>query len=300
MPTIGEKFRALLATGRMANLPTVWSNVLVAYSLAWVWSSRDLLDKTGNFDLTSLRLAAISASLLYLGGCLLGDCLDFEFDQKNRPRRPLPSGTLKLRPTSVLAVLFLFIGIIIGVSITFFTPILATLIISYAYLHKKSQPWALTNMALCRAALVLFTVSIVSETWTHPVYLFTAIAIGTYTFLLSSVAATESDNSTIRSIRRLKYVMLSLQGIPLIILAQRPFITYEYTIFIGATILYTSWIFATFSQLPRSKPAFVSRALAGFCLLDACIAATFSLPITLICLGLFGLALLLQKVTPAT
>ena len=50
----------------------------------------------------------------------------------------------------------------------------------------------------------------------------------------------------------------------------------------------------------RQKPAFVSNALAGFCLLDACIASTFSLPLTLVCFGLFGLALLLQKVTPAT
>ncbi len=302
MPTFGEKLKALIATGRVANLPTVWSNVLIGFFLAWSWPISTLIDceNVRNILSTSLVLAALSATLLYLGGCLLGDCLDLEFDRKNRPLRPLPTGLLKFRPTITLAILSLIAGTLIGVSLTLFTPVLAALTINYAIFHKKSRPWALANMALCRAALILFSVSIATTQWTHPLFIGTALAVGLYTFFLSAVAATESDGTAFRPTRQLKYAMLSLQIIPLIILAQRPHITYEYYLLIGVAIIYTTWVFIAFSQLSRSKPAFVSRALAGFCLLDACIAATFSLPITLICMGLFALALLLQKITPAT
>jgi hypothetical protein len=65
-------------------------------------------------------------------------------------------------------------------------------------------------------------------------------------------------------------------------------------------LLCYAWLAYALHGLKSSKPAFVSRALAGFCLLDACFAAAFAPHIALICLGLFALALLFQRVTPAT
>ena len=38
----------------------------------------------------------LGASLIYAGGCFLNDACDHKFDQKNRPERPIPSGSLTL------------------------------------------------------------------------------------------------------------------------------------------------------------------------------------------------------------
>ncbi|MGB0775942.1 MAG: hypothetical protein ACPGUY_08850, partial [Akkermansiaceae bacterium] len=67
--TFGEKFRALLATGRVANLPTVWSNVLVVF-----WLSSELRSFTSLGAPSDpahyyvLIIACVAASLLYIGG----------------------------------------------------------------------------------------------------------------------------------------------------------------------------------------------------------------------------------------
>ncbi len=61
-----------------------------------------------------------------------------------------------------------------------------------------------------------------------------------------------------------------------------------------------SWILLALKKLNHSKSAFVSRALAGFCLIDAVIVAAFSPLIACICIALFVFALLLQRITPAT
>jgi len=297
MSSFGEKFRALLATGRVANLPTVWSNVLMAYFLAFACQPSDQAQL--GFLIFTLGLGAISASFLYLGGCLLGDCIDLEFDKNNRPSRPLPTGVLNLSSTRTLAIAGLILGTFFGL-MTPLTPLLAVLIASYACFHKKFRSWALLNMALCRATLVLFGVSLTTHQWVQPSYLFIAFIIGLYTMGLSAVAATESDSQPFGPRKLLFVGMLALPLIGILLLKnQGAFhqINGLITFTVGA---YLAWMIYSFSILSHSKPAFVSRALAGFCLLDASIAATFSLPITLICLGLFGLALLLQKITPAT
>ena len=127
-----------------------------------------------------------------------------------------------------------------------------------------------------------------------------AFCVGLYTFCLSSVAATESNDHPF-SYRKILFVgMLALPFIAITALKGQASFAHQGLPIFGATVIYIAWLIYSFTILPKSKPAFVSNALAGFCLLDACIAATFSLPIALICLVFFGLALLLQKVTPAT
>ena len=86
MVTFGEKFRALLATGRMANLPTVWSNVLVGFWLASALNSSYLSTLSGiNLRLVFLGFILIVASCIYVGGCFLGDARDIHFDKKIAP-----------------------------------------------------------------------------------------------------------------------------------------------------------------------------------------------------------------------
>ena len=295
MPTFGQKFLALLATGRVANLPTVWSNVLVGYFLL---NSHNSTLSPELFP--SLGLGLLSTSLLYLGGCVLGDYRDAEFDTLQRPNRPIPQGILKLKTVKWVAIISLVSGFLWG-CLTLTTPthlltltLLSLAIVSYAIYHKKNRWFALINMALCRSLLILFACSL-AATELSVTHLVIAISIGLYTFFLSSVAATESTPGQINFRKPLFIGMALLPIIALLYIKPE-----SLTCTIGAILIYLLWLTRSFTILPRSKPAFVSNALAGFCLLDACIASTFSLPLTIVCLGLFGLALLLQKVTPAT
>ena len=113
MPTKGETLSALLASGRIANLPTVWSNVLVAF---WLSSSLIPLHQSSDYDdgtrLLALLITILAASMIYVGGCLLGDAVDAEFDQKHRPQRPIPSGILSAVYVKLVALLLLAVALI--------------------------------------------------------------------------------------------------------------------------------------------------------------------------------------------
>lgn len=351
MPTLGEKFKALLATGRVANLPTVWSNVLVAFGLALsVDKLPDAITGTFTetsypcFETTAFILGIIIASLLYVGGCMLGDYKDISFDRENRPNRPLPQGVLSGRLVFIIAVLAIVaadilaiiaapLSVIIGfeanTTILKSIPIdtylqayepnqillaftLTFLIVTYACTHKKNRLWALVNMASCRTTLIFFAVTLTSThlsdltiyptlhtAYLAPPFLYLAIAVGLYTFFLSSVAATESspDKFSHRTWLSAGLIALPLLATPMLPTTDLLNTTLTFILFYA---IYLAWIIYSIAILPNSKPAFVSNALAGFCLLDACFAATFSPPIALICLTLFALALLFQKITPAT
>lgn len=285
---------------------------------------------------------------------MLGDWRDIDFDQQNRPTRPLPRGiiTPSLVKTSAWFLIFAAFALACcpGLILEILQPsrsassllslysecpqylkyvfqldriatlsVLTLCIVTYAFFHKQNRTLALTLMSSCRFWLIMFAFVAAQDfhtfptwsgdhdpilffyQWFQPWMIIMASCIGLYTFSLSSVAATESNDHPF-SYRKLLFLgMLSLPLIAVYALKTVASFPHHGLLLLGASlIIYLAWLIHSFSVLPQSKPAFVSKALAGFCLLDACIASTFSLPITLLCLGLFGLALLLQKVTPAT
>src|SRR4051812_24425387 len=91
-PTAFKRTRALLALGRMANLPTVWANVLAATWLA------------GIRDPGTIALLSLGASLLYVGGAALNDVCDAAFDRAHRPERAIPAGLFRQNTVLALAV----------------------------------------------------------------------------------------------------------------------------------------------------------------------------------------------------
>ncbi len=339
MPSSTHPVLAFLATGRVSNLPTVWSNVLLG-----VFFLSPLSLSIGETPLFLLLLSTcIITSLLYVGGCLLGDYNDLAFDTIHRPNRPLPRGVLSPKFIVVTAYTFLLLGVFLAFYITpslFFqkeaslnTPphilsgwmasILAGSIISYAYLHKKFPRVGLFNMALCRFFLVFYSM-IIGFIWiyqskeyapfplgkplfdlllTHPAYLVSAISVGYYTYLLSMVAATESSPEQFHHRRVLfaQMVILPLLGfITSYCLAPEHLTHSGYWQAFLFYVIYVAWICHAFTVLKHSKPGFVSKALAGFCLLDASLMAPTSISHSLSCIALFVVALILQKITPAT
>lgn len=147
--------RAWLELTRGANLPTVWSNVLIGFLVAVAFGAT--MDGSTAPALGALLLGA---SLLYTGGMFLNDACDVEWDRVHRPERPIPSGRLSLRSVRIAAALALAAGTALLVRVSssglalVALGILLAAILAYSRWHKGSA-LAPALMGLCRAALPL-------------------------------------------------------------------------------------------------------------------------------------------------
>lgn len=149
-----SKLHAWLATARIANVPSVISNVWFGVALGafhWGWQSDRVL-------LTQGAILALAGVFLYIGGNFLNDWHDREWDERNRPERALPSGVFSPLSYLLRAVRFLGLGIILT---AFIRPecvatavILVACILIYTRWHKKAR-WAVIPMGLCRALLII-------------------------------------------------------------------------------------------------------------------------------------------------
>ena len=99
------RLRAWLELTRGANLPTVWSNLLVGWLLAVAFGAA--LDG-GSFP--TLGAALLGATLLYTAGMFLNDAADAGWDGAHRPDRPIPSARLSHRTVAVAGAALLLLG----------------------------------------------------------------------------------------------------------------------------------------------------------------------------------------------
>ena len=147
--------RLALQLGRISNLPTVWSNVLVGALLAG-----------GSLADPRLPLLMLAASLFYVGGMFLNDAFDRGFDAQHRPERPIPSGQVSARQVFTYGFAMLGMGIV-GVAVASRGPdgipawralaagaALAGAIVLYDA-HHKGNPLSPLIMGLCRVFVVL-------------------------------------------------------------------------------------------------------------------------------------------------
>lgn len=148
------KVRALLATLRVANAPSVVSNVFLGSIVGWgffgYWQESEVL------SWSRVGAACICGVLLYFSGNLANDWFDRSWDAEKRPERALPSGLF--RPSSYL--LFATILAISGIGVAFLLAplsgvvavVICALIAIYTWFHKRAI-WAVIPMGLCRASL---------------------------------------------------------------------------------------------------------------------------------------------------
>ncbi len=346
LQTSSSKFRTYLASSRFANLPTVWSQVFVAVLLTYPLErirKNDPFFAASNFQdfMVLVVIVSIFCSMLYLGGCLLGDAFDAEHDKEKRPERPIPRGVLSPKHVFWTGGLLMFGGWIAGtvmgpVSLVFnsaaeqktlntemFSQVIKNIyphqavlstaltlcILAYAKWHKRSRNLALFLMASCRALLLMSAASFTVILMKHhggfldelkeefqPAFLFYPLAVFFFTFAFTKVAQSEDNN---HPIAKLWYAPLFLSGALCFFgrVAERSagsIVALQLALFLG-------WIFiAVMRGIPNNKGLFVSRSIAGFCLLDAAFVATRDPFATYVCIGFFVLALLLQKLSPAT
>jgi hypothetical protein len=149
------KFAVALKLGRISNLPTVWSNVLVGALLA----GASLADPR-------LPLLLVALSLFYVGGMFLNDAYDREFDVKARPERPIPSGQASAGQVFGFGFGMLVLGLLLLTQVgygygggTGWRPLaagcaLAAAIVAYDRWHKDN-PLSPVIMGLCRVLVYL-------------------------------------------------------------------------------------------------------------------------------------------------
>jgi 4-hydroxybenzoate polyprenyltransferase len=315
MPT-QSKLSAILATGRISNLPTVWCNVLVAFLIIQFSALHFGEASCAVFPLTLFIASCIGASCLYVGGCFLGDAVDVEFDLAHKPTRPIPMGILMRETVYTWASILLTTGIILPNAYLYFstesfqlTPLIASLalagvIIAYSIWHKRSPWFGLPLIGACRYFLIIFGACVAIASTGDCSYLCKAAvfatAVGIYTVCFASVARSESSPKPITWRKFLISVMLLLPLTALYGPCSSCLSLELYYPVIAALVIYWLWMGLAFRKINTNKGQFVSMSLAGFCLLDACFASFFGWPALIICLILFVSSLILQKWAPAT
>jgi UbiA prenyltransferase family len=152
MALLLEKTHGLLATSRVANVPSVICNVWLGIAIALVHRHEEMSGQTWKWA-SGLALAGV---LLYVGGNFLNDWMDREWDARHRPERALPRRLFSVRLYGMLALGLMAGGSLLAWTIHFHSGLVACsifLAISiYTFFHKRTV-WAVIPMGLCRALL---------------------------------------------------------------------------------------------------------------------------------------------------
>jgi len=274
----------LLVLGRVSNLPTVWSNCLAAWLLA------------GGGAWPRFVGLGFGATLIYTGGMFLNDAFDVEFDRKHRPERPIIAGEVRAQFVWYSGLALLGLGWISVFRLGTTTPrlalILVAIVIAYNAVHKRTKLAPLL-MAGCRFLLYLVAAS-TAVLGVSSVVIWRAVALLCYIIGLSYIARSESiTRQTIRW--------------PI------PFLFLPIAVALGfgdptdpriwlPLLLLVAWIGWCISPL-RGGQFFrkgVAGLLAGIPLVDLLAWRATSPVIALAFVCLFLLALLLQRIAPAT
>ena len=301
----GTKLHALLATARIANVPSVVSNLGVGVLLGSVETGADF-----SWPWTLM----IAAVLFYVAGNFLNDWADREWDAVNRPERALPRGMFSAKAYLAAAVG----GAVIGLGLTavhgfralLVAAVLVWLIWLYTRVHKKAA-WSVIPMGLCRACLPVLGYVAMRGGIAGPA-LFPAVGLFVYIVALSLSARWESKAEVPEGKKMLSRGLLVAAGV---VPALLPLLVMPMFGWIGM-IAFFLWLGLCVTKYRSPVPAHVSALLAGIPLVDW----VMLLPMALIPMQLgrvdpfdpmfsiavflppaaFILGRLLQRVAPAT
>lgn len=148
--------RNILALARVWALPTVWSNCLAGWWLG------------GAGHTESLPIVLLSGTLLYLGGSLLKDSFDSDYDRQHRPERPIPSGKFSETKVYRVGLVLLTIGALgllwpAHLSGTHLTGTIGLCLVFFIVLHNTTHRWVPLGPVLtgiCRFLLYLLGASV--------------------------------------------------------------------------------------------------------------------------------------------
>jgi 4-hydroxybenzoate polyprenyltransferase len=282
--------RTLLVLGRVSNLPTVWSNCLAAWLLA------------GGQPQVRLGLVCAGASLLYTGGMFLNDACDVKFDRQYRTERPIPAGQIALRTVLIIALACLLLGWLLifplGRKASILAAALIACIVFYDAIHKRTS-FAPFLMAACRFLLYLVAAAPL-EVFELPLGQ-APVPCGFSDLLLWRAGASAGYILGISYLARSESAPIPVRAWPIALL----FAPVVLEIKISPTsLIATGWILWCLRG-PVTKPrkplaSAVPGLLAGIVLVDWLAVGNGFSATTYVFFALFILALVLQRIAPAT
>ncbi len=283
----------LLAAGRIANLPTVWTNVLVGAALAG-----------GNWDigqLTCLALVMLAGSFLYVAGCFYNDYYDRHWDAEHKPERAIPSGRISASLLGWLVLIFAVLGTLVCCSFGLGPGLVALWIIGFIFIYTrihKRTAFAILPMGACRAGLYFLGFVSMGDVALQPKIIIPALGLISYIAGITLVARSEATNTLPSGAKWFGFLLLSApiitHSLPISLL------TVVYVIG-GGALLYLLKV-----TVEDSVGGFVSLSLAGICVIDGFLLFNLgaeALPVWLnivIIVAGFLLCRLLQRIAPAT
>jgi len=293
MKSLLDRLRTLLILGRVSNLPTVWSNLVTGCIAAWV------------MNLETLALVLIGGSFLYIGGMYLNDFCDAAFDARYCPARPIPAGKISQRTVGLLATLWFAAGLACLMPFGHRTALIALLLLAAIVLydfHHKNVAWAPLLMGACRFLLYPLAFSAMTARDLSGA-LVTAAPLGLYVAGITYLARGESRAQ--RKARWALLLLLSPLAMPYSLCVDSFFVrgfVEPFEFFPSLLLLgWMSWLLVPFWRKTNlSIGRIVSGLLAGIVLVDVIPVAPFIGWQAIWFLVLFILALLLQRVIPAT
>lgn len=311
------KARALLATLRIANAPSVVSNVFLGYMLGGMLEFRRDIPSIIS---PSLGVVCLSGLLLYFSGNLANDWFDRKWDEERRPERALPSGLFEPATYLVGSLLCAFTGSALafyqGLTCGICALMILFFIAIYTRFHKVAI-WSVLPMGLCRAGLyflgaMVFWVSArkIGEAGFEPSrYILGTLAtvaipasgLVSYIAGLSLSARYEGMEDAPQGSRVLSKAMLVF---PLLAMPCLFFDGWAGAI-IGGVIPYTVWLGFCFTRFAKPIPRYVSGLLAGIPLVDLIAMVpiawwTGNWWLAVVPLSAFVLGRTMQKLAPAT
>lgn len=287
--------RTILVLGRVSNLPTVWTNVLVGWFLAG-----------GAWD-GELGWLLFGMSLIYVAGMTLNDAFDAKWDREHAPDRPIPRGEISELIVWTVGALQLVAGVEILLGLTTIDTLLAALLVLavllYNWLHKYHAASVLL-MGACRALVYLGAASAVAahtEALLVPplVYL---IAGGVVLYIAGLTLAARSEH--LASPGGLPVLPRLLLMLPVLF----PLFSFHYVpsnpvtyAFAGVGVMGVwSWLLVTRNTLREKLPRGIAWAIAGIAFFDAATVVFADWRAAVLCLVFFVLTLGAQRVIPAT
>ncbi|MDP9314978.1 MAG: UbiA family prenyltransferase [Chloroflexota bacterium] len=270
-----------LALARVSNSPTVVSNVLAGAALAGV-----------TVPLGTVALLAIALVLFYTAGMYLNDLCDYAMDCRERPDRPLPSGTVS-RSGAIVGVFALFA---VGSALLWYVGsaaflsglVLIGLIVVYDAWHKTNP---LSPLVMAGTRLMVYVTAFVSfSSNISSALMIWASLLALYIIGLTYMAKTESGPQLT------KYWPAVLLFLPAIyVLIQTPTVS-----LLPLLLLFVAWVAYSVSfvydRRKRSIGGAIGRLIAGISLLDSLVlAVAATLPSVIVALLAFGLTLFFQR-----